>query len=181
MELGELLSHRFVTAPPQQCSDASAATRPTDCFGCRLIACVDEGIITVTPKAGEHNAWFSQTSGFLLNTMEAVGAWPEWAPANETHFLRSDSVVTSINYDIAPGSDELLRYSVYDGPTVDRVRVAQAIVSSAKEFTVTTDGQLLPRRSSCVKPCGEWWELERSTGVVEIAHHGSAEVSISVA
>lgn len=148
----------------------------------------DVGIISVTPSNGEHDAWFSQTTGFLLNTMEAVAAWPAFAPPNETHFLGSDSVVTSIKY-VAGGNhatcgQELVRWSVFSGPTRDWIRVAQPIlIGSFCELSVEVDGQQLPRREDCKEAsgCSEWWDLQNSTGILAVWHAGNGEVVVAVA
>lgn len=139
----------------------------------------DEGIITVTPRNGEHDAWFTQTSGFLLNTAEALAAWPSWAPSNQTHFLRSDSVVTNMTYGTPEEPGLLLRYSVYSGPTLDRLRLASA-VPTGRELSVTAGGIVLPLFDHCSTPCTAWWRLNKPVGVLEVEHNGQAVVEVQL-
>eukprot|EP00665_Eupelagonemidae_sp_cell47_P010075 gene10075-4498_t len=55
----------------------------------------DAGVIAVTPySSGESDMWFNIQFAVVKSTLMMMGAHPLWAPANQTHILRSTSVVT---------------------------------------------------------------------------------------
>ena len=53
---------------------------------------------------------------FIRNTMHTLAANASWAPAGESHILRSSSVVTSVAYE-----KDAVRYSVFDAGSVEKL------------------------------------------------------------
>ncbi|HZU81268.1 MAG TPA: hypothetical protein VE987_00045, partial [Polyangiaceae bacterium] len=61
-------------------------------------ACDDRGVVSVGEDKNE-GWWFSDGYGdYIRHFLLAMGAVPEWAPSDETHLLRSTSIVTHVEY-----------------------------------------------------------------------------------
>ncbi|MGA9354540.1 MAG: hypothetical protein WBV46_12685 [Terriglobales bacterium] len=96
--------------------------------------------------------------------MDAFWAIPEWAPANESHFLGSTSVVRKIAY--ARGQ---ITYDTFDRESTDVLRV---------DFDVTkvlAGGRPLTRRSNLSQ---EGYVFDAATRVLRIRHRKSGGVRI---
>jgi hypothetical protein len=75
--------------------------------------------------AANQNNWYSDGHGdYIRHFILAMGAFPEWAPAMESHILRSSSVVKSVTY-----SPTSITYSTFDAASTETLRVAGGILS----------------------------------------------------
>lgn len=96
--------------------------------------------------------------------MDAFWAVPEWAPADESHLLGSQSVVTKIAY--GAGS---VTYSTFDDDSTDVLRLSFAPVS------VNVGGKPISRRKDLAQ---QGYTFDDSTHVLYVRHSASREVDI---
>lgn len=105
--------------------------------------------------------WFTDefTDG-PRRVMDAFWAFPEWAPADESHLLGSSSVVTAIQY-----KNGSVTYSTFDSVSDDVLRL------NFIPLSITADGKQLNRVKS---PDLEGYTFDRVTHVLRIhREHGS--------
>ena len=109
--------------------------------------------------------WFTDefTDG-PRRVMDAFWAFPEWAPADESHLLGSISVVTKIQY----GSGSVT-YSTFDESSRDVLRLNFA------PDAVLADGKPLKRVSSLDQ---EGYVLDDATHVLRIRHEHARSIDI---
>lgn len=96
--------------------------------------------------------------------MDSFWAAPEWAPADETHLVGSDSVVTKIAY--SRGS---VTYSTFDPASTDVLRLNFAVDS------VWSGGGKLARRSDLKQ---EGYTFDDTTHVLRVRHERSRDVDV---
>jgi hypothetical protein len=78
--------------------DAAARDRARRSLNWATYACRDDGVVAVG-ESREEGFWFSDGYGdYIRHFLVAMAAVPDWAPAGETHLLRSTSLVTRIEY-----------------------------------------------------------------------------------
>jgi hypothetical protein len=112
------------------------------------------------------NQWFSDGYGdYIRHFMTGMAAVPEWSPFNQTHFLRTTSVVKNISY----GTNNV-NYTTYDGTAVDVLHV------NFNPVSVTADGVALPHRSDLTQP---GWTLDVNTKTLKIYHTGATQININ--
>ena len=115
---------------------------------------------------GDNMVWFSDGYGdFVRHFMTGLGAVPVWSPFDQTHLLRSGSIIKNISY----GSNSV-NYTSSDGNGIDVLRV---------NFTpaiVTADGVALLQRSDLNQP---GWTLDAANKVMKINHAGATQISIN--
>jgi len=109
--------------------------------------------------------WFTDefTDG-PRRVMDAFWAFPEWAPADESHLVGSSSVVTKIKY--GKGS---VAYSTFDESSQDVLRLNFAPES------VFADGRLMKRVTTSDE---EGYVLEDTTQVLRIRHEHARTIDI---
>jgi hypothetical protein len=109
--------------------------------------------------------WFNDefTDG-PRRVMDAFWAFPEWAPADESHLLGSSSVVTKIQY--GKGS---VTYATFDDLSNDVLRL------DFVPDSITAGGRPLQRVSS---PDREGYTFDDTTHVLRIRHEHAKEVDI---
>jgi hypothetical protein len=113
-----------------------------------------------------NNQWFTDGYGdYVRHFMTGMGAVPEWSPFNQTHFLRSSSVLKNITY----GTNSV-SYTTYDGTATDVLHV------NFNPVTVTANGVPLPQRSDLNQP---GWTLDVNTKALRIYHVGATQIIIS--
>lgn len=109
--------------------------------------------------------WFTdEFSDGPRRLMDGLGAFPEWAPADESHLVGSSSVVTKVAYGM--GS---VTYSTFDPVSTDVLRL------NFTPASVWASGRKLARRNDLDQ---DGYTLEESTHVVRIRHTQSRDVSI---
>jgi hypothetical protein len=109
--------------------------------------------------------WFTDefTDG-PRRVMDAFWAFPEWAPADESHLLGSSSVVTKIQY----GKGEI-SYSTFDEDSSDVLRL------NFVPDSITAAGRPLPRVSSADQ---EGYAFDTATHVLRIRHEHARDIDI---
>jgi hypothetical protein len=129
------------------------------------------GVVIDGPLYGDFsnaNQWFSDGYGdYIRHFMTGMAAVPEWSPSNQTHLLRSSSVVKGITYGL-----NSVNYSTYDGTATEVLHVDFTPV------TVTADGVALPQRSDLSQP---GWTLDVATKTLKIYHTGATQININSA
>lgn len=96
--------------------------------------------------------------------MDAFWAFPEWAPADESHLLGSSSVITKIQYGNAG-----ISYSTFDDASDDVLRL------DFVPDVVTAAGKPLPRVSSLDR---EGYTFDNATHVLRIHHEHARDIDI---
>jgi hypothetical protein len=113
-----------------------------------------------------NNQWFTDGYGdYIRHFMTGLAAVPEWVPFNQTHLLRSTSVVKNISYGISNVS-----YTTYDPTAVEVLHL------NFNPVTVMADSIILPRRSDLNQP---GWTLDVATKTLRIYHVIGTHISIS--
>jgi glutamine amidotransferase PdxT len=113
-----------------------------------------------------NNQWFTDGYGdYIRHFMTGLAAVPEWTPANQTHLLRSSSVVKIISY-----STNSVNYTTYDGNATEVLHI------NFNPVIVTADGVPLPQRSDLNQP---GWTLDVATKTMKIYHSAGTQISIS--
>jgi hypothetical protein len=113
-----------------------------------------------------NNQWFTDGYGdYIRHFMTGMGAVPEWSPPNQTHLLRSSSVVKNIVY----GTNSV-NYITHDSTAADVVHI------NFNPFTVTADSVALQQRSDLSQP---GWTLDVATKTLRIYHTNATHISIS--
>jgi Secretion system C-terminal sorting domain len=113
-----------------------------------------------------NNQWFSDGYGdFIRHFMTGMAAVPVWTPFNQTHLLRSSSVVKSIIYGL-----KSVDYVTYDATATDVLHV------NFNPVTITADGVILPHRSDLSQP---GWTLDAATKTLKIYHTSGTQISIN--
>ncbi|HLG38911.1 MAG TPA: hypothetical protein VI461_04545, partial [Chitinophagaceae bacterium] len=111
------------------------------------------------------NQWFTDGYGdYIRHFMTGLGAVPEWSPANQTHVLRSTTVIKNIAYGI-----NSVNYTTYDGTSTEVLHVNFNPV-------VTANGVLLPQRSDLTQP---GWTLDINTKTLKIYHTNATQISVT--
>jgi hypothetical protein len=96
--------------------------------------------------------------------MDGLWAVPEWAPAGQTHFLGSSSVVTGISY-----GQGRVTYSTFDATAVDVLRL------DFNPARVAAAGRYLQQVSDIRQP---GYTYEASTSVMRIHHLNARHVDV---
>jgi Secretion system C-terminal sorting domain len=112
--------------------------------------------------------WFTDGYGdYIRHFMTGMAAVPEWTPSNQTHLLRSSSVVKNITY-----ATNSVNYTTYDATATDVLHV------NFNPVTITANGVTLPHRSDLSQP---GWTLNVATKTLKIYHTGATQIVINPA
>jgi hypothetical protein len=131
--------------------------------------CRDDGVVIEGPSEAAHDStcWFTDGHGdYVRHFMLAIGAFPEWAPAHESHLLRSSSVVTSIHY-----LRQEIEYTTFDSVATERLRMAYTPLG------VYADDVPLTHRSDLA---AEGWTFDGASGVLQVRHDHAHRMRIVV-
>jgi hypothetical protein len=113
-----------------------------------------------------NNEWFTDGyADYIRHFATGMGAVPEWSPFDQSHLLRSGSVVKTVTY----GSGNI-GYTTFDGNGIDVVHLNFTPVS------ITADGAALQQRTD-LSQAG--WVLDGATKTVRISHPGTTNIVIS--
>ncbi len=113
--------------------------------------------------------WFSDGyTDYIRHFMEGLAAVPEWAPAGESHMLKSSSVVQKINY-----GPQQISYQTYDADANEVLRL------TSKPVAVTVGGTAINETKSTTVE-GWTWEHFSTGGVLRIHHKRKGAVSITL-
>lgn len=125
----------------------------------------ENGVVRVGPNWP--GSWFSDGYGdYIRHFIDALGAIPEWVPADTDHLVRSSSVIQKIRY----SSDEI-EYQTYDSFSREVLRM------SAKPSLIKVDEVEL-QKSNTKGNVGWSWEKLDKGGVLRIYRDQGKKVSI---
>jgi len=128
--------------------------------------CAESGVVNDQPNLEHAGIWFSDGYGdYIRHFLYAMGAQPEWAPASETHLLRSTSIVSAISY-----SADSVTYKTFDNAATDTLRLNFAPVS------VKSGGKELTKGDKLI---GSGWVFDPELKVLRVKHDKSASVEVS--
>jgi hypothetical protein len=125
------------------------------------------GAVNEGPAEFQANRYFWFTDGhgdYVRHFMLAMGAFPEWAPNGENHFLKSSSVVSTITY-----SSNLITYETFDRASTDVLRLVAA------PTRVEIDGVALSQRTDLSAP---GWTFDAGSGVLRVRRDSGVQVKI---
>jgi len=123
------------------------------------------GVVAVGPSW--LGSWFSDGYGdYIRHFMEALGAVPEWAPADEDHLLRSSSVVQKISY-----TPDKIEYKTYDDDATEVLRI------TAKPKSVAVNGKAISEAKELKNDCWTWQTLDKG-GVLRIQRNAGSKIVI---
>ncbi|HEV2424243.1 MAG TPA: hypothetical protein VGZ29_05390 [Terriglobia bacterium] len=112
---------------------------------------------------GQDQWWFTdEFSDGPRRLMDGLWAVPEWAPADQSHFLGSTSVVTRISYDRGA-----VTYSTFDADATDVLRL------DFEPKSVSAGGRSLSSRRN---PDG--FSFDPATRVLRVRHLNSRDIDI---
>jgi hypothetical protein len=78
-------------------TDLEAKEKAFRSFNWASYMCRENGWVNVGPV--DQSLWFSDGYGdYIRHFLAGMGSVPEWAPAGQTHLLRSSSVITDVQY-----------------------------------------------------------------------------------
>lgn len=150
----------------EKTGDLAAKEKAYRSFNWATYMCRPTGVVLDGPEV--NNEWFTDGYGdYVRHFMTGLGAIPEWSPTNQTHLLRSTSIVKNISY----GSNTV-DYTTYDGDATEVLHV------SFNPATITANGVVLPKRNDLSQP---GWTLDVATKTLRIHHSGATQISISAA
>jgi hypothetical protein len=144
--------------------DAEAKEKAFRSFNWATYMCRDDGAVQVGPIL-DRSIWFTDGYGdYIRHFMAGLGSIPEWAPPNESHLLRSSSVVRSVSY--LKGE---VNYLTFDDSATEVLRI------DFRPHRVLFGGNEAPKRSGLTMP---GWTFDEPTGIVRIRHENSNLVRI---
>lgn len=148
----------------EKTGDAASREKAFRSFNWATYMCRENGAVNDLAVASKA-IWFSDGYGdYLRHFMAGLGAVPEWAPPDESHLLRSSSVVRSVSY-----LPEEINFSTFDDASTEVLRL---------NFTprrVLADGKDLPKRND-LSPSG--WMFDERSRVLRMLHEGSRVVRV---
>jgi hypothetical protein len=148
----------------EKTGDLAAKEKAYRSFNWATYMAKSNGVVIDGPDV--NTQWFTDGYGdYVRHFMTGLAAVPEWSPSNQTHLLRSSSVVKNISY----GANSV-NYTTYDGNAVDVLHV------NFNPSSVTADGVVLPKRSDLSQP---GWTLDVATKTLKIYHTNATQISIS--
>ncbi|HUI44005.1 MAG TPA: hypothetical protein VL523_18735 [Terriglobia bacterium] len=114
---------------------------------------------------GQDQWWFTdEFSDGPRRLMDGFWAVPEWAPADESHFLGSTSVVTRISYD-----QGAVAYSTFDADSTDVLRldfVPKSVAAGGRELSPRQDLN------------AEGFTFDPATHVLKVHHVHAQDISV---
>lgn len=126
--------------------------------------CGPTGIVIDGPTV--NHVWFTDGYGdYIKHFLEGLGSVPEWAPAGQSHLLRSTSVVRGVQYAATE-----INYQLFDRSAQEVLRL------NFTPKTVTADGVVLPNLTE-LSQAG--WTFNAATGVMRVRHESGTQVRIS--
>jgi hypothetical protein len=150
--------------------DAAARERAARSLAWATYTCDDTGIVAVGEDKNE-GWWFSDGYGdYIRHFLVAMAAVPDWAPAGETHLLRSTSVVTHVEY-----AQPRVAWSTFDADATDTLRMP------SRPVAVTADGVALGERTNLDDEGYVVQPLASAGVVVRIRHRARGEIAVAAA
>ncbi len=148
----------------EKTGDLTAKEKAYRSFNWATYMCKTNGVVIDGPDV--NNQWFSDGYGdYIRHFMTGMAAAPEWSPSNQTHLLRSSSVVKNITYGINNVS-----YITYDSSAKEVLHL------NFNPVTVMADSIVLSQRSDLNQP---GWTLDVATKTLRIYHTKGTHITIS--
>jgi hypothetical protein len=150
----------------EKTGDAVAREKAYRSFNWATYMCRPNGVVLDGPEVG--NEWFTDGYGdYIRHFMVGLGAVPEWAPANQSHLVRSTSVVKNISYGM-----NAINYTTYNGTSTD------VLLINFTPGVIKANGVILPRRTDLSQP---GWTLDPAKKILRIYHKNASQISITSA
>lgn len=112
-------------------------------------------------------SWWSDGYGdYIRHFFDAIGAVPEWAPADEDHMVKSTSVIKKIRY-----QKSVISYQTFDSASVETFRL------TSKPKSIKCGGKKLSEVECCSKEGWTWKKLDQG-GILKIKHEKGQKISI---
>lgn len=125
----------------------------------------ENGIVRVGPNWP--GSWFSDGYGdYIRHFMDALGAVPEWVPADKDHLVRSSSVIQDVDYSL----DEIT-YQTFDDTSREVLRM------TFKPSRIMVDGNLIGK-ATVMGETGWTWEKMKVGGILRIVKVSGKKVTI---
>ena len=148
----------------EKTGDLVAKEKAYRSFNWATYMCRSNGISIDGPDI--NNQWFTDGyADYIRHFMTGVGAVPEWSPANQTHLVRSTSVIKNITY-----GANTLSYTTFDTASTEVLHI------SFNPVTITANGSVLPHRSDLTQP---GWTLDVATKTLRIYHGAATQIVIN--
>ena len=123
----------------------------------------NNGVVIDGPQV--NNQWFTDGYGdYIRHFLTSMQAFPEWAPAGQTHLTGSTSLVTNVNY---AGGD--VQYSTSEGGATDSLRV------NFTPTSVLVDGVEFVERADLTQ---EGWTFDPASRVLRIRHDNGKAIHV---
>jgi hypothetical protein len=149
--------------------DDGARDRAARSLNWATYACGEDGVVAVGESKDE-GWWFSDGYGdYIRHFLLAMGARPEWAPAGESHIVRSTSIVVKVAY-----GPETVTWSTFDDDAIETLRLPY------RPWRVQAGGRDLPRQSTLDRAEGfSTAPLPSGDVLVRVRHRGRGPVTVS--
>jgi hypothetical protein len=139
--------------------DAPALERAARSLAWATYTCDERGIVAVGEDRNE-GWWFSDGYGdYIRHFLFAMGAVPDWAPRDESHVLRSTSVVAHVDY-----GARRVAWTTFDADATETLRLP------SRPGSVTSSGVPLAEHKD-LQDAGYVVQPSPSGGVVLRVHH----------
>lgn len=150
----------------EKTNDQAAKEKAYRSFNWSTYMARTNGVVIDGPDVG--NQWFTDGYGdYIRHFMTGLGAIPDWSPANQTHMVRSSSVIKNISY-----SANSVSYTTYDNKSIEVFHI------NFNPASVIADGVALPQRTDLNQP---GWTLDVATKTLKIYHTNATQIQISAA
>jgi hypothetical protein len=148
----------------EKTGDLAAKEKAFRSFNWATYMTKNNGVVIDGPEV-DHE-WFTDGYGdYIRHFVVGMASVPEWSPANQTHMLRSSSVVKNISY----GTNSVT-YTTYEGTAKEVLHL------NFMPVTITANGVALAKRTDLSQP---GWTLDVATKTIRIYHVNAAQVSIT--
>jgi len=149
--------------------DASARARAARSLNWATYACRQDGVVAVSEKADE-GFWFSDGYGdYVRHFLVAMAAVPEWAPAHESHILRSTSIVTHVAY-----AKDGVSWTTFDADATDTLKLV------SRPARIELGGQVLAERATLSAQGYTMTAMADGATIVRVRHTVPGEVRLSL-
>ena len=144
--------------------DVAYKDRAYRCFAYNTYMMQDNGQSSDGPTDGV-GYWWSDCYGEATRMYYyGMAAFPEWAPPDENHLLRSSSVVKSIAY-----TNASIVYTTWDNAATELFRLASVPTN------VLAGGVALPQLTSLTD---EGWAYDQPAGVLRVRHSATNQIHV---
>ncbi len=120
------------------------------------------------PNRG-NETWMTDGYGdYVRHYLRAMQAYPELAPANQNHLLKSSSVIKAILY-----SNKKIDYEVFDNSSEEILRL------SSKPQQITIDQKIIHETSESSNSAWTWKQIDKG-GILKIINKDGNKISIKL-